>query len=174
MKMGTKSLLYGAHAFWLHPFMVAIGWWRLYGFPWDPRLWFCFFFHDIGYWGSPNMDGEEGERHPYLGAIIVSALFDGKDMGSDRWLRFSAFHSRSYSRMLGEEPSRLCWADKMGVALTPRWLYVPCVLLTGEWREYRDLWEESGREWPGSVWRWFTDLKKVWRRKALEGSIYGG
>ncbi len=39
MNVGTRSILYGAHAFWLHPWFVAWGWWRLYGFPWDPRLW---------------------------------------------------------------------------------------------------------------------------------------
>ena len=48
MKVGTKSVLFGAHAFWLHPFFVAVAWTRLYGFPWDPRLWVAFFVHDLG------------------------------------------------------------------------------------------------------------------------------
>ena len=37
------------HALWLHPFFTAEAWRRLYGFPWDVRLW-AFFVHDLGYW----------------------------------------------------------------------------------------------------------------------------
>src|SRR5271157_893929 len=61
MKPGTRSLLWGEHQFLLHPLFVALAWWRLFGFPLDPRLWFCFFVHDIGYLGKPNMDGTEGK-----------------------------------------------------------------------------------------------------------------
>ena len=71
MRVGTKSVLFGAHCFFLHPWFVAAAWWRLYGFPWDPRLWVAFFVHDIGYLGKPNMDGPEGESHPELGARIT-------------------------------------------------------------------------------------------------------
>lgn len=76
MNIGTKSVLFGAHQFLIHPLFVALAWWRLYGFPWDPRLWVAFFVHDLGYWGKPNMDGEEGEQHPMLGARIMGWLFD--------------------------------------------------------------------------------------------------
>ncbi len=71
MKVGSKSVLFGVHAFWLHPWFVAEAWSRLYGFPWQPWLWVLFFVHDIGYLGKPNMDGEEGERHPWVGAGIL-------------------------------------------------------------------------------------------------------
>ena len=71
MKIGTKSVLFGYHAFWLHPFFVAEGWRRLYGFPFDPKLWAAFLLHDIGYLGKPNMDGKEGEAHPEMGAGMV-------------------------------------------------------------------------------------------------------
>src|SRR3954469_7337593 len=80
MKIGTKSVLFGAHCFFLHPWFVAAAWWRLYGFPWDPRLWVAFFVHDLGYMGKPNMDGHEGERHPVLGARIMAALFDRREI----------------------------------------------------------------------------------------------
>lgn len=76
MKIGTKSVLFGAHCFFLHPFFVAIAWTKLYGFPWDPRLWFAFFLHDLGYWGKPNMDGPEGENHPEWAAKVMHRLFD--------------------------------------------------------------------------------------------------
>lgn len=77
MKIGTKSVLFGAHQFLIHPLFVAAAWWRLYGFPRDPRLWVAFFIHDLGYIGKPNMDGPEGEAHPELGARIMGELFDG-------------------------------------------------------------------------------------------------
>lgn len=76
MKIGTRSILFGAHQFLIHPLFVALAWWRLYGFPWDPRLWVAFLVHDLGYWGKPNMDGPEGEDHPRLGASIMGKLFD--------------------------------------------------------------------------------------------------
>ena len=37
MRVGTKSVLFGVHAVWIHPFFVAWAWWRLFGFPWDFR-----------------------------------------------------------------------------------------------------------------------------------------
>ena len=78
-------MLYGAHAFWLHPWFVARAWWKLFGFPCDPRLWVAFFVHDLGYWGCPNMDGDEGERHPEWGAQRMFCWFDGdwKAVGSE-------------------------------------------------------------------------------------------
>ncbi|MFP3947126.1 MAG: hypothetical protein ACLFWG_00215 [Longimicrobiales bacterium] len=81
MRVGTRSVLFGVHAFWMHPFFVARAWWKLYGFPWDPRLWVAFFVHDLGYWGKPNMDGPEGERHPELGATLVARWFDPQPLG---------------------------------------------------------------------------------------------
>src|SRR5882757_8921986 len=74
--IGTKSVLFGAHCFFLHPWFVAAGWCKLYGFPWDPRLWVAFFVHDLGYLGKPNMDGPEGESHPEFGAKVMGFLFD--------------------------------------------------------------------------------------------------
>lgn len=76
MKVGTKSVLFGAHCFLLHPIFVAIAWIKLYGFPFDPRIWVAFFVHDLGYIGKPNMDGPEGETHVKLGARIMGFLFD--------------------------------------------------------------------------------------------------
>ena len=62
MNIGIKSVLFGAHQFLIHPWFVAWGWWTLYGFPFDPRLWVAFFVHGLGYIGKPNMDGPEGTR----------------------------------------------------------------------------------------------------------------
>lgn len=130
MKLGTRSVLYGAHAFYVHPFFVALAWWKLYGFPWDPRLWVAFFVHDLGYIGKPNMDGPEGELHPYYGAFIMGALFGLE------WYRFTLAHSRYLAKAIGVKPSRLCVADKLASSLTPAWIYLPMVRATGEIREY--------------------------------------
>ena len=76
MKIGTKSVLFGAHCWCIHPFFVAAAWSKLYGFPKDYRLWAAFFVHDLGYIGKPNIDGPEGETHVELGAKIMHR-FDG-------------------------------------------------------------------------------------------------
>ena len=77
MRIGTKSLLFGAHQFVLHPFFLAIAWRKLYGsFPTDPRIWLAFVVHDWGYWGCPNMDGDEGKLHPWRAARWFTSWFD--------------------------------------------------------------------------------------------------
>lgn len=149
MTVGTKSVLFGAHCFFLHPWFVAWAWWKLYGFPWDPRLWVAFFVHDLGYIGKPNMDGPEGETHPVPGARLMSALCDSGRSSEDQeivadgrryrfghWGQFCLLHSRYYAKSLGMQPSRLCIADKLALALTPAWLYLPMVRATGEIHEY--------------------------------------
>ena len=53
MTIGTRSVLYGAHCAVLHSWFLAVAWSKLYGFPWDPRLWASFCLHDIGYISKP-------------------------------------------------------------------------------------------------------------------------
>ncbi len=74
--VGTRSVLFGAHCFWIHPWFVAAAWWKLFGFPRDWRLWIAFFVHDLGYVGKPDMDGDEGERHVEWGANLMHRWFD--------------------------------------------------------------------------------------------------
>ena len=88
MHVGTKSILFGVHNFLLHPPLVAIAWWRLYGFPRDPRLWFAFLLHDVGYFGKRSMEGPEGETHVELGARMMGRLF------GPQWADFCRRHSR--------------------------------------------------------------------------------
>ena len=75
MRVGTKSVIFGVHAILVHPFFVAYAWSRLFGFPWDPRLWFAFLVHDLGYIGKANMEGREGQQHVVLGGRIMGWLF---------------------------------------------------------------------------------------------------
>src|SRR5215207_1199502 len=132
MTVGTKSVLFGAHCFLIHWIFVAIGWTKLYGFPIDPRLWVAFFVHDIGYIGKPNMDGAEGELHPYWGACFMGVLFGKK------WFDFCLLHSRFLAKKLGEDYSKLCVADKMAFQVQPRWMYLPMATWSGEVNEYMD------------------------------------
>ena len=132
MRVGTKSVLFGAHCFLVHGFQVGVAWWALYKFPWDPRLWACFFLHDLGYLGSPNMDGREGEEQVHLGAKIIG-LFFGKS-----WATFTLRHSRYWAKKHGVSVSRLCYADKLAFAMTPSWLYLPMARATGEIAEYME------------------------------------
>lgn len=172
MRIGTKSVLFGAHAFWLHPFFVAWAWTKLYGFPTQVWLWIAFFVHDIGYWSSPNMDGPEGESHPEAGANVlykmefyfvrflhwqgVSARVTGA------WGNESLWHSRFYATKSGRNPSNLCWADKLAFSLEPWWLYLPRVWLSGEFKEYKKDWL-AGRGYlnPGSPTSSPRDLIKA-------------
>lgn len=114
------------------------------------------------------MDGPEGEEHVRLGAEILGALF-----GTD-WYMFSLLHSRYYAKKLDVPHSRLAVADKMAIALTPWWLYLPMVRATGEIREYQTAAkhiEEHG-DWKASTWRedraWFRSLQKSMAEWAIE------
>jgi hypothetical protein len=155
--IGTRSILFGAHAFWLHWIFVSIAWTKLYGFPFDPRLWCCFFLHDLGYWSKPNMDGPEGETHPELGAKIMTFLF-GKEWGD-----FTLFHSRYYAKRKGAAPSKLCFADKLSFVYTPKWIYIPMVTWTGEIDEYLQNAQKSDSEhWTPTNFdknKWHAQLK---------------
>lgn len=137
MTTGTKSVLFGAHAFWFHPFMVWCAWVRLYGWTWDVRIIASFFLHDIGYIGMERMDDERGEEHPIYGALIMHGLFD-KSNTDYRWYDFTVRHSRFLCRRFGVEPSRLCYADKLVCLYHPRWLYWLQSTLSGELREYME------------------------------------
>lgn len=151
MKVGTKSVLWGVHAFWWHPLTVLIAWRKLYK-RW-PHWWelVAIFCHDLGYWGKPNMDGPEGEQHPVFGAVLASQIV--KQITRDKWrhqrctfehdslayktYEFSAFHSRYFAFKHKVKPSDLAWADKLCVWYDPAWFYLFRAKLSGEIKEYR-------------------------------------
>lgn len=172
MPVGTKSVLFGAHCFFLHPFFVAWAWAKLYGFPWDPRLWVAFIVHDLGYWGKPNMDGPEGEQHVLWGARWMGRFF------GPAWRDFCLYHSRFYAKRDGRPFSRLCVADKLAFCLTPAWLYLPCVRATGEIREYMALAQARTAQGEpkyasmhistSSEERWYWDVHEYLRRWVAE------
>jgi hypothetical protein len=130
MRVGTKSVIFGVHSILVHPFFVAWAWAKLYGFPWDPRLWAAFFVHDLGYLRKPNMEGPEGQQHVLLGSRIMGWLF------GPEWRDFVLCHSRHWAESVGKRYSKLCLADKLAFVLTPASLYLPMARLSGELREY--------------------------------------
>jgi hypothetical protein len=130
MRVGTKSVLFGAHTFILHPIFVFLAYWQLYGFPWDPRLCLACAVHDLGYFGMDVVEGPRSEEHVELGGKMMDRLC------GRRWGTFVRRHSRSWCKQHGQPYSRLCVADKLAFVLTPAWLYLPMARATGELAEY--------------------------------------
>jgi hypothetical protein len=134
LSRGTSSLLFGAHQLIIHPLILAYCYYKLYGLTLDPRVWISFIVHDWGYFGKPNMDGQEGKMHPVFGAMIMKSLFGKK------WYYFTVCHSRYMSDFYKLKVSRLCMADKMAILYTPLWLYTK-----SELSEYMSYCNETDR-----------------------------
>lgn len=180
MKIGTKSVLYGVHCFFIHPWFVALAWWKLYGFPKDWRMWVAFFVHDLGYIGKPNMDGPEGETHPDFGADFMHIFFDFhggyvRKRGTDEekyayqpptwdWYEFTRYHSRYLAKKHGKPFSRLCVADKLAIVVTWNWLYMLQVRLSGEIHEYL----KNGKKATSANWKPTGNDARAWRNQLCE------
>jgi len=168
MTRGTKSLLFGAHQFLLHPFMVTLAWWILFGRCPAWRELVCIAIHDIGYLGCRTMDGDDGTEHPARGADLAGRWF------GVQYHDLVAGHSRHYARVHGLKTlSPLFAADKLAVGLTPAFLYLPGAILSGEVSEYIPGHRESrvrfgdGRTL-GAKLRWFRWVQGVMKRQAFE------
>ena len=87
LHIGTRSVLFGVHSIFTHPYYVWKAWNILEndGKPtWSLPLMVSCLVHDLGYWGKTDFDGkDEGETHPELGAKIMHFLFDGKCEADD-------------------------------------------------------------------------------------------
>jgi hypothetical protein len=131
MRVGTKSLLFGVHQVFLHPFFVARAWKACHGsYPRQLPVWMAIVCHDWGYFGCPEMDGPEGKQHPRLGAKLIGKLF------GPEWEAFALYHSRSLAHLDDREPSALCAPDKLSFAYYPEWLYLLLARASGELQEY--------------------------------------
>ncbi|HRU04993.1 MAG TPA: hypothetical protein P5137_04360 [Candidatus Brocadiia bacterium] len=129
MTLGTRSLLFGAHQFLLHPLFVLLAWVRLYGLP-GPSALVAIVVHDWGYWGCRSMDGDDGAGHPLRCTWWLLIL------GLRRTAELVEGHSRFACARHGIPMSRLFWADKLGTALMPAWLWVLLSRASGELAEY--------------------------------------
>lgn len=155
MKIGTKSLLFGIHQIFWHPLMVYKAWRRLYGRP-SFKECVCIIIHDWGYWGKPNLDGEEGIMHPKSGALIADRLF-GKE-----YYFLCAGHSRSFAKEFGFEVSKLCWADKISFTFEPKWFYLLRAKLSGELKQAKIDYPrgKSDSEWFDNTREYFLKILK--------------
>jgi hypothetical protein len=149
MRVGTKSLLFGAHAFILHPVFVFLAYWKLFGFPWDPRLGLACAIHDLGYFSMDFVERPRSEEHVERGGRIMDRLC------GRRWGDFVRRHSRSWCDLHGHPYSRLCVADKLAFVITPAWLYLPMARASGELGEYMAA--ADGRECGGK----FTEAERL-------------
>lgn len=157
MKIGTRSILFGVHAFWWHPLVVLLAWLRLYrAFPkwWQLIAIFC---HDLGYWGLPNIDGEEGKCHPWGGAALASSIVTF--LRGPRWNTyiFSLLHSLAAAARLGLPVSDLYAPDKYSIWFEPAWFYLFRARLSGEIDEFKQQAIDTGYIPPGATDReWFN------------------
>lgn len=144
MKTGTKSILFGVHAFWWHPITVLFAWRKIYKtWPrWQELV--AIVLHDIGYWGLPNIDGREGKMHPYRGAGWTASLVSGfprfpvtNNRRFNYYFWFTAAHSRDAAAALSTDVSPLYAADKVSVLFDPTWFYLLRARLSGEIHEYK-------------------------------------
>jgi hypothetical protein len=130
MRMGKKTLLFGCHQVLIHPVFVILGWIWLYGVRSlnGPILLACVI-HDWGYWRMRTMDSD-GLFHPI--ARTRHPL--------QKWIAWPEiwYHSRHLSQLFRITPSRLCWADKLGTAMMPSWLWGLLAHWSGEGYEYME------------------------------------
>ena len=165
MRIGTRSLLFGVHQFLWHPLTVGLAWKKIYR-RWPTREeWLAIFCHDAGYWGCPNIDGQEGRLHPERGAQIGIRIAIA--LGWD-WPRVQALilgHSREYAKRHGAEISDLCWPDKYSIFFEPRWFYLLRSTLSGELDEFQENATKSGHLPPNHTRReWFDNYKQRVRK----------
>mgnify|MGYP003335641718 CR=1 FL=1 len=168
MNLGTRSVLFGVHCFWWHPITVLMAYRKLWArWPSFIEL-ICIAVHDLGYWGSPDIDGPEGRLHSIrsgdLAFRIVYRLYYFL-----LWFRFGTscaryfaagiaseardivrYHSRWASCEFGKPISNLCWPDKFSITMEPRWFYLFRARLSGE------IWEYTGRACDKPPKEWYV------------------
>lgn len=138
MRVGTKSVLFGVHAFWFHPLTVGLAfcrvhrrlpsWWQTIGI----------MTHDLGYWGCADMDGLSGTLHPTQGARIAAKIV-GLFSSERAWdvNIFCLYHSSTFARISDVTPSDLYLPDKVSLLFDPKWFYLLRARLSGELAEYK-------------------------------------
>lgn len=170
MKAGSKTLLFGTHNFIIHPIFVFTAWLIRYRSLPNLAEFIAICFHDVGLWGLPNLDGEEGEQHPaIIGDWFFSLSFKFKKYSyfSELFQKVANIilgHSRFFAMQRQVNLSKLFQADKLAVGLYPSWLYIFLGTLSGEINEYMAKAENGKYKASGQFGKidkltWFLDLK---------------
>ncbi len=112
-----------------HGIFVSLAWIKIYHKIPSFKEFVCIFLHDIGYIKQDIIDGEE-DKHPEMGAKICGQLF-GKE-----YHNLCIAHSRDYAEKLGLSLSKLGYADKYSVFITPNLFYFIVGYFGGEAKIY--------------------------------------
>ena len=166
MTLGTKTVLFGFHQFLIHPIIVTIAWIRLYKSLPTFKEFICICLHDIGYIGKNDIKGEEGDRHPELGARIANRLLGPK------YRDFILGHSTYYIYRHRVKRSKLLSADKFIFVNMSLTFFKIMTTLSGEFTYYRN--QRNSRQVcdeSESDKVWFDKIKKAARDK-IEGTYY--
>lgn len=152
MRLGTKTLLFGVHGFFIHPILVLIAWVKIYHeFPsWRELV--CIIIHDWGYWGKTTLKDKDGDNHPEFGANLAGKWF-GKE-----WHDFVLGHSNFYIIRHGVSRSKLLAPDKYWHCIIPIWFYKIISVPSGEWNHYRSV---TNARQVGPL----TDSDEMWWKK---------
>lgn len=129
MNKGLRSVLFGMHNPIIHGIFVYLAWIRIYHEIPSLREIICILFHDIGYIKQNIIDGDS-DKHPEMGAKICGQLF-GKE-----YYNLCIAHSRDYANKLNLSLSKLGYADKYCVFMTPNLLYLIIGYTGGEAKIY--------------------------------------
>lgn len=159
MTTGTKSILFGTHQFFIHPFFVLLGWIKFFKEIPPFKVWVAIFIHDWGYWGTEKIISKEGAEHSERSAWIIErwyyANMDHKEIyvGYPDWEKlyydkrkdkywqmynFIKYHGENFAEKDNHPLSPLYFADKLGAVMTPIWLNSILCVLSGESKEYWD------------------------------------
>lgn len=168
MNRGTKSLLFGAHQFFIHPFTVWLAWIKLHHKAPTWKELVCILIHDWGYWGCKEMDGEDGANHPIWAATQAMLWFDHSSTKYEYYC-LCMYHSRHMAKKRGSGVSPMFYADKLSFAYVPWWLYIFMARLSGELQEYKALTLKAGwhgpdcsdRDWHRIVRHVMVELSKT-------------
>lgn len=175
--VGTKSILFGVHSMFFHPWNVGYAWRRIYG-KWPNFFeWCAVICHDAAYFSKTSIDGEDGKKHPFGGARIAGkmAYCLAKLQGHSEPRKvqvemyyLSLLHSRSMAKRLNREPSRLCAPDKLCVLYEYRWFYLLRARLSGEIKEFKTNAVCNGHISEGATDKeWFNDYRSRVEREFL-------
>ena len=130
MRVGTKTILFGLHSFWLHPMVVWYSYFKIYG-SLSFKMAAAIFFHDLGYWRCKSLKHGDGYSHPSKSAELFSKFFK-----NDYHQYYQIYHhSRRYPSG-NTEVSCLGIADKLSFFYYPKWLVLFLGTLSGELKEY--------------------------------------
>jgi len=162
--VGLKSVLFGAHAFWLHPIAVWLAWIKLYRRLPNRLECLAILFHDIGYAvNCKTMDGPDGLEHPVVGARIakrVARFFGARTPEASYVETLILGHSRSFCAEHHIKLSELNAPDKYAILYDPAWFYWIRTTLSGEIHEYRRNEEEKQGQRISSTWRWLCAYRQ--------------